>query len=86
VTASQIIHQIERLSAEEQAEVIRFAYQLDAERQLSGSELSALAGKMVKATDPEEIAALREGIVRGFYGEKGDAPSQPSACVVESPA
>jgi hypothetical protein len=43
VTAQQIIDEIKRLTPKEQLGVIRFAYQLDAERQLSGEELSKLA-------------------------------------------
>jgi hypothetical protein len=73
VTASQIIEQIKRLDPEEQLGVIRFAYQLDAERRLTGGELSSLAERMVKTNDPVEAARIRETIVRGFYGEKRDA-------------
>jgi hypothetical protein len=51
----------------------RFAYRLDAERRLTGAELSALAERMVSATDPAEEAMLREAITRGFYGEKPHA-------------
>ena len=73
MTASQIIHEIEALPPEEQAKVVRFAYRLDAERQLTGAELSALAERMVAATDPAEAAMLRETITRCFYGEKPHA-------------
>jgi hypothetical protein len=73
MTASQIIHEIEALPPEEQAKVVRFAYRLDAERRLTGPELSALAERMVSATDPAEEAMLRETITRGFYGEKPHA-------------
>jgi len=73
VTASQIIQAIGGLSPEEQAKVVRFAYQLDAERCLSGAELGALAQRMVDATDPLEVKALREEITRGFYGGKPSA-------------
>ena len=68
MTTQQVIEQIKHLSPAEQAEVIRFAYQLDAERQLTGTELSALAKRMVDASDPAEAALVRESIVRGFYG------------------
>ena len=57
----------------EQAEVIQFAYRLDAERMLSGKELVTLAKKMVAATDPAEALEIREQMVRGFYGAKADA-------------
>jgi hypothetical protein len=73
VTAEQIIREIEGLPAQEQMEVIRFAYRLDAKRQLTGKELSALAARLVKATGPEETLALREEIARGFYGRSTDA-------------
>jgi len=67
VTASQIIEEIKRLAREEQLGVIRFAYQLDAKRRLTGEELSGLAERMVNATDPAEEALIREAMVRGFY-------------------
>jgi hypothetical protein len=73
MTASQIIQEIEALPPEEQAKVVRFAYRLDAERQLTGAELSALAERMAASTDPAEAAMLRETITRGFYGEKPHA-------------
>jgi hypothetical protein len=68
VTAQQIIEEIKRLDPKEQLGVIRFAYQLDAERQLSGRELSKLAARMTETDDAVEAATIRETIVRGFYG------------------
>ena len=73
MTAAEIIRQIENLPADEQASVIRFAYRLDAERKLTGKELSALASRMVEAEDPAEALLLKEEIVRGFYGGQSDA-------------
>ena len=73
VTASQIIEEIKRLDPKEQIGVIRFAYQLDTERRLTGKELSALAERMLNTTDPAEQARVREEIVRGFYGERQNA-------------
>ena len=73
MTAQTIIEQIAALPPDEQAEVVRFAYRLDAERQLSGAELSTLAKRMVASTDPDEIDRLRHEIQRGFYGSKSDA-------------
>ena len=70
MTAQQIIEEIKRLDPKEQLGVIRFAYQLDAERQLSGQELSKLAAHMTKTDDAVEAATIREAIVRGFYGEQ----------------
>jgi hypothetical protein len=70
VTATQIIEEIKRLDPKEQLGVIRFAYQLDAERKLTGKELSDLAERMVNTTDPAEQARVREEIIRGFYGRR----------------
>ena len=70
MTADQIIEEIRRLDPKEQLGVIRFAYQLDAERKLSGNELSSLAGRMAETNDPVEAAMIREAIVRGFYGQQ----------------
>jgi len=67
MTASEIIEEIKRLDSKQQLAVIRFAYQLDARRRLTGEELSGLAERMVKATDPIEEAIIREAMVRGFY-------------------
>jgi len=70
VTAAQIIEEIRRLDPKEQLGVIRFAYQLDAERKLTGNELSSLAARMTETDDPAEAATIREAIVRGFYGQQ----------------
>jgi hypothetical protein len=72
MTASQIIEEIKRLGPEEVG-VIRFAYQLDAERQLTGNELASLAERMVNTADPAEQARIREQITRGFYGQRQHA-------------
>jgi hypothetical protein len=68
VTAAQIISEIKALAPEEQAGVVRFVYELDAERKLSGSELSTLAERLVQTDDPIEALRVRESIIRGFYG------------------
>jgi hypothetical protein len=68
MTTQEVIEQIKHLSPAEQAEVIRFAYQLDAERQLTGRELSALAKRMVETSDAAEAVLVREAIGHGFYG------------------
>lgn len=73
MTATQIIEEIKRLDPEQQLGVIRFAYQLDAERKLTGDELSGLAEHMVRTTDPQEQARIREQIIRGFYGQRENA-------------
>jgi hypothetical protein len=68
VTLAKIIEEIKNLPPEQQAEVIRFTYHLDAERKLTGEDLSALAKRMTDTSDPAEAALVREAIVRGFYG------------------
>jgi hypothetical protein len=73
VTAEQIIREIECLPPEEQLKVVRYAYRLDGERQLSGRDLSALAERMARTADPAEAMRLREEITRGFYGAKPHA-------------
>ena len=73
MTATQIIEEIKRLDPKEQLGVIRFVYELDAERRLTGKELSSLAERMITSTDPVEQARVREQIVRGFYGKRKDA-------------
>jgi hypothetical protein len=67
MTANEVIEAIKRLDPKEQLAVIRFAYQPDAERRLTGKELAELAERMVNATDPAEEAIIREAMVRGFY-------------------
>ncbi len=73
MTAVEIIEEIKRLDPKEQLGVIRFAYQLDAERKLSGNELSGLAERMVDTSNELEAARIRELIIRGFYGQRRDA-------------
>jgi hypothetical protein len=68
VSASEVIEEIQRLTPSEQAEVIQFAYQLDAERMLSGEELGALAKRRIESADPAEKLRIREELTRGFYG------------------
>ncbi len=78
MTANEIMEEIKRLGPKEQLGVIRFAYQLDAERRLTGKELSRLAERMVSAKDPAEEAIIREAMVRGFNSETaGRAGSGP---------
>ena len=67
MTANEIIEEIKHLGPKEQLGVIRFAYQLDSERRLTGKELAELAERMVQATDPAEEAIIREAMIRGFY-------------------
>jgi len=73
VSAAQIIQEIQHLTPAEQAEVIQFAYRLDAERMLSGKKLGALAKRMLEAIDPAEKLKIREELTRGFYGDKPNA-------------
>ncbi len=73
MTAAQIISEIKALPPDEQAGVIRLVYEIDAERKLSGPELSALAERLVQADAPIEASRVREPIIRGFYGPDEDA-------------
>ena len=73
VSAREIIIEIQRLPPTEQAEVIQFAYRLDAERMLSGKELAALAQRMIDTADPVEKLRIREELTRGFYGGSSHA-------------
>ena len=73
VSVTQVIQEIQRLTPTEQAEVIRFAYRLDAERMLSGKELGALARRLIESSNPVEKLKIREELTRGFYGGKPDA-------------
>ena len=72
MTAAQIISEIKALPPDEQAGVVRAIYELDAERKLSGPELSSLAERLVKTDDPVEASRVRESIIRGFYGAERD--------------
>ena len=67
MTAQEIIEEIKRLNPKDQLGVIRFAYQLDAERRLSGPELSNLASRMTETDYALEAAKILELIVSGFY-------------------
>lgn len=73
MSATEIIEEIERLPPVEQAEVIEFAYRLDARRKLSGKQLGELAQRMVEADDPAEALRWRDAVLHGFYGHAVDA-------------
>jgi predicted outer membrane protein len=73
MTARQIMGEIAALPPSEQTEVVRFACSLDAQRQLTGAELAALAERLAGSTDVASANVLREAIVCGFYGEKSRA-------------
>ena len=69
MTATAVIEEIKQLPRDEQSRVIRYAFELARERQLSGEALADLAQQMADAHDPAEKKRLREEIHRGFYGE-----------------
>ncbi|HEY5298243.1 MAG TPA: TilS substrate-binding domain-containing protein [Verrucomicrobiae bacterium] len=69
MTATAVIEEIKHLPPGEQSRVLRFAFELARERQLSGEELAELAQQMADSNDPAEKKRLREEIHRGFYGE-----------------
>ena len=73
MSATQVIEEIQHLTPTEQAEVIQFAYRLDAERMLSGKEIAALAKRMIDTADPVEKLKIRDELTRGFYGGNPDA-------------
>ena len=50
---------------------------MDRNKQLSGSELAELAEQMINAPTEAEKDALREKLIRGFYG--GEPPKPPLA-------
>jgi hypothetical protein len=54
---------------------------MDLYKQLSGSELAELAEQMINAPTEAEKDALREKLIRGFYG--GDPPPPPVNTSVE---
>ena len=63
MSATEVIKEIEHLPPAEQAEVIQFAYRLDADRMLNGKELGELARRMVEATvvAPSSPRAMTKG-------------------------
>lgn len=66
MTAAAVIEEIKHLSRTDQSRVIRFAFELASERQMSGNDLAHLARKMSDAEDPDEVSRIREAIHRGF--------------------
>jgi hypothetical protein len=50
--------------------VVNFARQLPDSKPLSGSELTALAQRMVDATDLMTAQRLKADLVKGFYGSE----------------
>jgi hypothetical protein len=73
VTATEIIREIEALPPQQQAEVVRFAWQLGIRRKLSPSELGDLGTRLASTDDPIDAAVIREEIVQGFYGSEPNA-------------
>jgi hypothetical protein len=69
MTATAVIEEIKHLPRTEQSRVLRFAFELARERELSGEELAELAQRMANSNSPAEKKRLREEIHRGFYGE-----------------
>ena len=68
MSAQQVIEEIKHLPRADQSRVIQFAFELAAQRQLSGKQLSELAQQMADADSPAEAQKLRDEIHRGFYG------------------
>ncbi len=69
MTAQQIIAEMDRLPAEDRAEVLRALLRSRTDKKrLSGEELEVLAERMVAAKDPAEANRLEKEIIAGFYG------------------
>jgi len=73
VSSAAIIEEIKHLPPAEQAEVIRFAIQLAQTRPLAPAELTALAERLSRTTDPAEAEKLKSAIAGGFYGGSAHA-------------
>lgn len=69
MTAAIVIEQIMRLPRDEQALVLKFAFELARRRQLSGKDLAALAQDVIDSNDPAKVERLNSQITQGFYGE-----------------
>jgi len=69
MTAAEIMHEIDCLPPAEQEKVVRFARQLPGRKPLSGTELTALAKRMVDAGEPAEAQRLKTELIKGFYGD-----------------
>jgi hypothetical protein len=69
MTAAKVIDEILQLPREEQSRVLDFALELKKSRQISGTELSSLAQRMVDSNDPAEVEKLKAELTRGFYGD-----------------
>ena len=65
----KLIEKMDGLPPEEQAKVIRHAFDLARHRQLSADELGDLAERLAASTDPAEIIRFKSAMTRGFYGE-----------------
>jgi hypothetical protein len=72
-TLTEIESAIQHLDKEALGQLSQWFEHYLAERQLSGKELSALADRLTRTTDPAEAALVRETIHRGFYGGKPNA-------------
>ena len=68
MTGEQIIEEIKRLPASEQARVARLIGELNLP--LTREEPGSLTAKRIDESDPAQVEALKEQIVAGFYGEK----------------
>jgi hypothetical protein len=75
MSATEIMTEIDRLPDSEREEVLRFAA-CRAKGQLTGDEITELARRMVESEDPVEKEALKEEIVRGFYGDEPPLPNE----------
>lgn len=70
MTVGQILHEINCCPPAEQEKAVNSARKLPAKKPLSCTELTALAQRMVDATDPATAQRLKADLVKGFYGNE----------------
>jgi Mg/Co/Ni transporter MgtE len=75
MSAAEIMTEIDRLPETEREKVLRFA-ECRAQGRLTTEELMELSKKMVETADETEAEALKEEIVRGFYGNLTPLPNE----------
>lgn len=71
MTAVEIINEIKRLPAGEQAQVASFVREW--KRPMTPEELGKLAERLAGESDPQRAHALMQEMTVGFYGEAPDA-------------
>ena len=75
MSAAEIMTQFDSRPETEQEKVLRFA-ECRAKGQLTTEELGELTKRMIEAEDPVEQEALKEELIRGFYGNEPPLPNE----------